>query len=146
WPPLAVPIPDLPIPTTLTVLLVTSSVVLQMGVRSARRGDERGLVRWLTITVALGVAFLALQGYDYSRLTFGIHDGIYPSLFYVMTGLHMAHVVGGVVFLSLVLAQARSGELSLDRHEPIEAAAIYWHFVDIVWIALFTVFYVMAQH
>jgi len=146
WPPLAVPIPDLPIPTTLTVVLVTSSVVLQMGVRSARRRDERGLVRWLTITVALGVAFLALQGYDYSRLTFGIHDGIYPSLFYVMTGLHMAHVVGGVVFLSLVLAQARSGELSLDRHEPIEAAAIYWHFVDIVWIALFTVFYVMAQH
>jgi cytochrome c oxidase subunit 3 len=63
-----------------------------------------------------------------------------------MTGLHMAHVIGGVVFLSLVLAQARSGELSLARHEPIEAAAIYWHFVDVVWIALFTVFYVMAQY
>ncbi|TMK76244.1 MAG: heme-copper oxidase subunit III [Actinobacteria bacterium] len=145
WPPLSVPIPDLPIPTILTVILVSSSVVLQTGVRAARRGDTRVLTRRLAVTVGMGVAFLGLQGYDYSRLTFGIRDGIYPSLFYVMTGLHMAHVMGGVVFLWVVLQQARSGQLSLRRHEPVEAAAIYWHFVDIVWLGLFTAFYLLTQ-
>ena len=143
WPPQRFPIPELPIPTALTVILITSSVVLQTGLRAARRGEAGKLTGRLLVTVLLGVAFLGLQGYDYSRLAFGIHDGIYPSLFYVMTGLHMAHVAGGVVFLSIVLAQARSGQLSLDRHEPVEAAAIYWHFVDVVWIGLFTVFYLM---
>jgi cytochrome c oxidase subunit 3 len=62
-----------------------------------------------------------------------------------MTGLHMAHVIGGVVFLSIVLSQAWTGQLSLRRHEPVEAAAIYWHFVDVVWIGLFVVFYVLTQ-
>jgi heme/copper-type cytochrome/quinol oxidase subunit 3 len=145
WPPLRFPIPDLAIPITLTVVLVSSSVVLQTGVRAARLGQTRRLTRRLLATVLLGLAFLALQGYDYSRLSFGVHDGIYPSLFYVMTGLHMAHVVGGVVLLLVVLAQARTGQLSLHRHEPVEAAAIYWHFVDVVWIGLFTVFYLLAH-
>jgi cytochrome c oxidase subunit 3 len=145
WPPSSVPTPELPIPTTLTVLLVSSSFVLQAGVRAARRGQARRLSRLLLLTVLLGVVFLGLQGFEYSRLVFGIRDGVYPSLFYVMTGLHMAHVVGGVVFLSIVLSQAWTGQLSLHRQEPVEAAAIYWHFVDIVWIGLFTVFYILPQ-
>jgi cytochrome c oxidase subunit III len=145
WPPLNVPIPDLPIPIALTVILVSSSLVLQTGVRAARRGNTTALSRRLLATVILGLAFLALQGYDYSQLTFGIHGGSYASLFYVMTGLHMAHVIGGVVFLSIVLAQSLTGQLSLRRHEPVEAAAIYWHFVDMVWIGLFSVFYLVTQ-
>ena len=145
WPPLSIPIPDLPIPIVLTVLLVSSSVVLQTGVRAARKGNTKALSQRLLLTVLLGLSFLALQGYDYSQLTFGIHGGIYPSLFYVMTGLHMAHVIGGVVFMSIVLVQSWTGQLSLRRHEPVEAAAIYWHFVDMVWIGLFLVFYVMTQ-
>jgi cytochrome c oxidase subunit III len=145
WPPANIPIPELPIPIALTVILVSSSLVLQTGVRAARRGNTSALGRSLVFTVALGIAFLGLQAYDYSQLTFGIHSGIYASLFYVMTGLHMAHVVGGVVFLSVVLAQHWTGQLSLRRHEPVEAAAIYWHFVDVVWIGLFTVFYVINQ-
>ena len=91
------------------------------------------------------MGFLVLQLRDYSHTGFGIHDGIYPSLFYVMTSLHMAHVFGGVLFLSLVLAQSRTGQLSMVRHEPVEAGAIYWHFVDVVWIGLFTVFYVIVR-
>ncbi len=145
WPPANIPIPDLPIPIALTVVLVSSSLVLQFGVRSARRGNNTALGLSLVLTLTLGLAFLGLQAYDYSQLTFGIHSGIYASLFYVMTGLHMAHVVGGVVFLSMVLAQHSTGQLTLRRHEPVEAAAIYWHFVDVVWIGLFTVFYVLNQ-
>jgi cytochrome c oxidase subunit 3 len=142
WPPSQIGIPEVPIPATLTAILVTSSVVLQFGVRAIRRGRVATFERLLALTILLGLCFLALQGYDYSRLTFGIKDGIYPSLFYVMTGLHMAHVVGGVVLLSVVGAQSFTGQISTARHDPVEAAAIYWHFVDIVWIGLFTVYYV----
>ena len=134
---------DAAVPTILTVILVSSSVVLQLGIRSIRTRDPRTAIRWLGITIALGVAFLGLQLYDYSQLAFGVKDGTFGTLFYVMTGLHMAHVFGGVVFLSLVFGQGVSGLLSRTRYESLEAATIYWHFVDVVWICLFTVFYLL---
>ena len=134
WPPKSIGVPELPIPTTLTAILIASSVVLQVGVRAVRRGR-----------VATFRSLLALQAYDYSRLTFGVGDGIYPSLFYIMTGLHMAHVAGGVVLLSIVLGQATTGQISTERHEPVEAATIYWHFVDLVWIGLFISFYLSVR-
>ena len=79
-----------------------------------------------------------------AAIGFGIRDGIFGSLFYVMTGLHMAHVFGGVVFLVLVLLQGIGGQLSDASHDSLEAGAIYWHFVDVVWICLFTTFYVVG--
>jgi cytochrome c oxidase subunit III len=142
WPPSVAGTPELPIPAVLTAILVTSSVVLQIGVGAIRRGRVVAFERLLGLTILLGLCFLALQAYDYSQLAFGIKDGIYPSLFYVMTGLHMAHVAGGVVLLSVVGGQALTRQLSSTRHDSVEAAAIYWHFVDIVWIGLFTVYYV----
>jgi cytochrome c oxidase subunit III len=145
WPPKSIGVPELPVPTALTAILIASSVVLQFGVRAVRRGRVGSFRSLLGLTILLGVCFLALQVYDYSRLTFGIHDGIYPSLFYVMTGLHMAHVVGGVVLLSLVMGQALTDQISTERHEPVEAATIYWHFVDIVWIGLYTAFYLSVR-
>jgi cytochrome c oxidase subunit III len=145
WPPRTIGIPELPIPAALTVILVSSSVVLQLGVAALRRGRSTTFRGLLGLTILLGACFLALQAYDYSRLSFGVRDGIYPSLFYVMTGLHMAHVAGGVVLLALVMGQAVTGQLSPERHDPVEAAAIYWHFVDIVWIGLFTAFYLSVR-
>jgi cytochrome c oxidase subunit 3 len=145
WPPKNIGVPELPIPTALTVILISSSVVLQVGVAALRRGRSTTFRSLLGLTILLGASFLALQAYDYSRLSFGVRDGIYPSLFYVMTGLHMAHVAGGVVLLSLVMGQAVTGQLSPERHDPVEAAAIYWHFVDIVWIGLFAAFYLSVQ-
>ncbi len=145
WPPAKIGTPELPIPAVLTATLVSSSVVLQVGIRAIRRGRVATFERLLGLTILLGLSFLALQAYDYSQLTFGVKAGIYSSLFYVMTGLHMAHVIGGVVLLSVVAAQTLTGQISAARHEPVEAAAIYWHFVDIVWIGLFTVFYVAVS-
>jgi cytochrome c oxidase subunit 3 len=145
WPPKSIGVPELAIPSALTAILVASSVVLQFGVAAVRRGRIATFRRLLGLTILLGVCFLALQGYDYAQLTFGIRDGIYPSLFYVMTGLHMAHVVGGVVLLSIVMSQALTGQISTVRHDPVEAAAIYWHFVDVVWIGLYTVFYLSVR-
>jgi cytochrome c oxidase subunit 3 len=141
WPPAGFPHLRPELASILTVILVSSSVVLQFGVRAIRRDRVRGLIVSLAGTILLGVAFLSLQLYDYSLLEFSVRDGIYGSLFYIMTGLHMAHVFGGVVFLALVLLQALSGQLSDAHHDSLEAGAIYWHFVDIVWIALFSTFY-----
>jgi cytochrome c oxidase subunit III len=141
WPPAGFPHLRPELASILTVILVSSSVVLQFGLRAIRRDRVRGLIVSLAGTILLGVAFLSLQLYDYSLLEFGVRDGIYGSLFYIMTGLHMAHVFGGVVFLALVLLQAFSGQLSDAHHDSLEAGAIYWHFVDIVWIALFSTFY-----
>jgi cytochrome c oxidase subunit 3 len=129
----------------LTALLVSSSITLQLGVAAVRRGRMDRLNRWLELTLLLGIAFLVLQAYDYSQLNFGIRQGVFPSLFYVMTGLHMAHVIGGAVLLGMVYTQARTGQLSMERHEPVESAAIYWHFVDVVWIGLFSVFYLATM-
>jgi cytochrome c oxidase subunit 3 len=130
--------------TVLTVLLVASSVTLQTGVRAIRRDRTRAMLVWLGLTILLGAGFLGLQLYDYSLLGFGVRDGIFGSLFYVMTGLHMAHVFGGVVFLVLVLVQGLGGQLTHAHHDSMEAGSIYWHFVDVVWICLFTTFYLVG--
>ena len=146
WPPAGFPHLKPELATILTVLLVASSVTLQIGVRAIRRDRERTMLVWLGLTILLGAGFLGLQLYDYSLLGFGVRDGIFGSLFYVMTGLHMAHVFGGVVFLALVLVQGAGGQLTYAHHDSIEAGSIYWHFVDVVWICLFTTFYLVGLH
>jgi cytochrome c oxidase subunit III len=144
WPPPGIPHLKIDIASVLTVILVTSSVAVQMAVRSTRAGAMRRATLWLGITIGLGVTFLALQLYDYSQLGFGLKDGTFGTLFYVMTGLHMAHVFGGVVFLALVFSQVLRGRLSPEHHDPMSAGAIYWDFVDVVWICLFIVFYILT--
>jgi cytochrome c oxidase subunit III len=129
WPPAGFPRLEPGLATALTVVLVSSSATLQLGIRAIRRDRARVLLGWL---------------YDYSLLGFGVRDGIFGSLFYVMTGLHMAHVFGGVVFLLLVLLQGFGGQLSDASHDSLEAGAIYWHFVDVVWICLFATFYLVG--
>ena len=144
WPPAGFPHLEPQLATVLTVLLVASSVTLQIGVRAIRRDRTRAMLVWLGLTILLGAGFLGLQFYDYSLLGFGVRDGIFGSLFYVMTGLHMAHVFGGVVFLVLVLVQGLGGQLTHAHHDSMEAGSIYWHFVDVVWICLFITFYVIG--
>ncbi len=144
WPPPGIPPLKIDIPVILTVILVASSLVVQLSLRSIRRGDQRRAVVFLGVTIALGIAFLLLQLYDYSELGFGVKDGTFGTLFYVMTGIHMAHVFGGVVFLSLVFGQATGGALSPANHDSLAAGAIYWDFVDVVWLLLFTTFYLLT--
>jgi cytochrome c oxidase subunit 3 len=144
WPPAGFPRLEPGLATVLTVVLVASSMTLQVGVRAIRRDRTRAMLVWLGLTILLGAGFLGLQLYDYSLLGFGVRDGIFGSLFYVMTGLHMAHVFGGVVFLVLILVQGLGGQLTHAHHDSMEAGSIYWHFVDVVWICLFTTFYVIG--
>jgi cytochrome c oxidase subunit III len=144
WPPPGIPPLEKSVATILTVILVASSVTVQLSLRSIRSGARRTSTVWLGVTIGLGLCFLALQLYDYSQLGFGLKDGPFGTLFYVMTGIHMAHVIGGVVFLGLVFGQAVRGRLEPAHHDPLAAATIYWDFVDVVWILLFTVFYVLG--
>ncbi len=144
WPPPGIPHLKIDIATILTIILVASSVVIQLSLRSIRKGVERRARLLLGITIALGITFLLLQLYDYSQLGFGLKDGTFGTLFYVMTGIHMAHVFGGVVFLALVFSQAMGGALTPSNHDSLAAGAIYWDFVDVVWLLLFTTFYLLT--
>jgi heme/copper-type cytochrome/quinol oxidase subunit 3 len=144
WPPPGIPHLEIGIAAILTVILVTSSLVIQLSLRSIRRGDQRQAVLFLGLTIALGITFLLLQFYDYSQLGFGVKDGTFGTLFYVMTGIHMAHVFGGVVFLALVFGQGMGGLLSPSNHDSLAAGAIYWDFVDVIWLLLFTTFYLLT--
>jgi cytochrome c oxidase subunit III len=145
WPPKNIELPPLALPSVVTGLMVASSFFLQRGVRAIRKGNARGLTLWLGGTLALGVAFIALQVYAYGDVNFGIRAGLYASLFYVMTGVALAHVVGGVVFLGMVLMRSATGHLAMVRHEPAEAAAIYWNFVVVVSVVLYVAFYLLTK-
>ena len=106
-----------------------------------REGDRDGLVKGLAITVALGVFFTCLQAYEYSHAAFGFSDGIYSSTFYMATGFHGFHVIVGTIFLAVCLQRARNGDFTATKHFGFEAAAWYWHFVDVVWLFLFVCVY-----
>ena len=131
----------LPIALPITIILVASSFTMQFGVWAIRRGDQRAMRNWTLLTLVLGVAFLLGQVYDYTQLGFGISDGAFGTVFYTLTGFHGAHVFGGAVGLTILFARARQGQFSRQNHVAVEAISFYWHFVDVVWIALFSTLY-----
>ena len=132
------------LPLINTIELVTSSVTMQLAVSAIKKGDRRGLIRWLIPTLILGVSFLTGQAYEYTRLGFLPRDGIFAGVFFTLTGFHGAHVTGGVVFIAICFYRALRGQFTANRHLAVEAASIYWHFVDVVWIGLFTTIYVIG--
>ena len=131
-------------PAVLTAILVASSFTMQFGVWAIRRGDTGKLKLWTAITLGLGILFLSGQLYDYSQLGFGISDGVFGTVFYTLTGFHGAHVFGGAVGLTILLARATRGQFSAHNHVAVEAVSIYWHFVDVVWIAVFSTIYLLG--
>ena len=141
WPPAGVITPSLGLPTIATLVLVASGVSMALAQRAARRGSSlEHSVRWLTVTLASAVGFVVLVAAGYPGLQFGVGEGIYQSLFYTITAIALAHVVGGIVLLFLVLARARAGELALHR-EPLQAAGIYWYFVVAVGVVVYLLLY-----
>jgi cytochrome c oxidase subunit III len=128
-----------------TIILVISSFTMHWAILRIRKGDRTGMNRAIAVTLILGIIFLALQAYDYWELLdhygFGINSGIYGTLFYTMTGFHGAHVFGGVVGIAILLLRGMAGQFSARHHIAVEAVSAYWHFVDVVWIALFFTLY-----
>lgn len=142
WPPEGIHL-DMWLPLLLTAVLLGSSVTVHHATQRARAGDLRGLERWLAGTIALGILFLGGQAFEYSQLGFTLGDNAYTTLFFTLTGFHGLHVLIGVVMLLVAVVYARGGRVSARRHGVPEAAAFYWHFVDLVWVALFTMIYVL---
>ncbi len=124
-----------------TLVLLLSGCTVTWAHHALREGDRRNLINGLALTVFLGVCFTLLQAYEYSHAAFGFTEGIYPSTFYMATGFHGFHVIIGTIFLSVCLARAMSGHFTPQKHFGFEAAAWYWHFVDVVWLFLFVCVY-----
>ncbi|HLO35105.1 MAG TPA: heme-copper oxidase subunit III [Candidatus Deferrimicrobium sp.] len=127
----------------LTIILVISSVTCQLGVWAIRRDDRTGFIRAIGVTLVLGIVFLIGQLYDYSTIGFGVSDTPFGTTFYTLTGFHGAHVFGGAVMLSVILYRGLAGQFSSRHHDAVEATSLYWHFVDVVWIALFSTLYIL---
>ncbi len=126
-----------------TVVLVSSSFTMHRAVRRAERGDRRGTSRWLLITAALGLVFLANQAREYADLSFSIASHAYGSIFYLMTGFHGLHVIGGIAFMVAVVGVV-AGESSRAPSGPtVTVCGYYWHFVDVVWVAMFATLYLL---
>jgi cytochrome c oxidase subunit III len=145
WPPNDTPAPPLGLPTAALAVLVLSGLLLQGALRAGRRGLPETVSRWLVGTVIAGAASVVLTLVAYSEVGFGLHAGIFASLFYLMTGLGLAHVAGGVVLLGLVVLQSLTGRLALVRYQPLQAATVYWNFVIVLGLVIYVVFYVVTN-
>jgi heme/copper-type cytochrome/quinol oxidase subunit 3 len=147
WPPPGFPV----LPRTLwlsTLLIVSASVAIQRALSAARRGQQGAMRRDLVISFLLGTAFLASQTTAWWQVVAQItqaseNAGPYLKLFYVLTGLHAAHVLVGLATLAVVIARAFGGRYTSDRHAGIRYSAVYWHFLDAVWCVLFVVVYLL---
>jgi cytochrome c oxidase subunit 3 len=133
------------LPTVNTVILLSSGVTMHFAFQALRRGDVSRMLSLLVLTIVLGVTFLGGQVYEYNNLINNEHltmaVNIYGASFFMLTGLHGAHVTGGVIFLLVLLFGTVRGKYTKDNTMVPHAATLYWHFVDAVWVVLFALFY-----
>lgn len=142
WPPEGIiPFETFGLPFLNTLILLTSGATVTIAHHAVRAGDHRKTAFWTGLTALLGVIFLACQALEYSHAHFGFRDGIYPSTFFMATGFHGFHVFVGTCFLLVCFFRARAGHFTPEKHVGFEAAAWYWHFVDVVWLFLFICVY-----
>ncbi|HWJ23287.1 MAG TPA: cytochrome c oxidase subunit I [Gemmatimonadaceae bacterium] len=135
-------VPGFGLPLVNTLILLASSAVVLWAERGIRAGSTTRLRVGFAVAIALGVLFLSLQGVEYGREALSPTHDAYGSLFYTITGFHGAHVFVGLVMLAVVLVRALRGHFGARRHEAVSNVALYWHFVDVVWLAVFTSLYV----
>ena len=142
WPPEGPPSWRLALPNT--IILLVSSGVVAWAERGLRRGrvNRAQLVWGLAGTLVLGIAFVGIQVMEWHNKPFSISSHAYGSLYFTTTGFHIAHVVGGLLALAVVMVWAALGYVGRQRHITVSIAAIYWHFVDAVWLTVFATYYV----
>ena len=150
WPPKGIDILDpWHLPLINTLILLTSGTTVTWAHHALLKNDRKGLIWGLVCTVALGVLFTTIQGYEYAHAAFAFsreHGGnIYGSTFFMATGFHGFHVLIGTIFLIVCLFRAAAGQFTPKQHFGFEAAAWYWHFVDVVWLFLFSCIYIWGS-
>ena len=126
-----------------TAILVTSSFTMHWALQSIKRGNRAGLQAGLLLTFLMGLVFLLTQAREYSRVGFAPHDGAFGTIFYCLTGLHGAHVFVGLSILLFMTIRAFRGHFSPDNHHGVEIGGIYWHFVDVMWIVVYSTVYLL---
>ncbi|MBL6597630.1 MAG: cytochrome c oxidase subunit 3 [Alphaproteobacteria bacterium] len=142
WPPADVePFPAFDLPLINTMILLLSGCTVTWAHAALLKGDRKSLMNGLVLTILLGAIFTGVQAYEYQHASFGFTDGIYSSTFYLATGFHGFHVLVGTCFLIVCWFRARAGHFTPEHHFGFEAAAWYWHFVDVVWLFLFICVY-----
>ncbi|MEP6663047.1 MAG: cytochrome c oxidase subunit 3 family protein, partial [Verrucomicrobiota bacterium] len=142
-----------------TAILLTSSLTMALAVAAAKEGNAKSISRWLLATIVFALGFLVVKGFEYhseigERLLPGAnfshelpeHAEIFFYLYWVMTGLHALHIIIGIGLLGVMTWLARRGKFSAAYHNPVEVSGLYWHFVDIVWIFLYPLLYLIGHH
>jgi cytochrome c oxidase subunit 3 len=139
WPPSGKP--SLVLATANTLVLLSSSVAVMLGQRGLRKGSRQQLALGLAAAIVLGALFVGVQLVEWSRQPFTYTSSLYGSLFFTITGFHMAHVVVGLLILTAMLGWSLLGYFNQDRQGPILIGGLYWHFVDAVWLVVFASLY-----
>ena len=152
---------DVTLGTTNTIVLITSSLTMAMAVHAAQTGKRGQLKLFLVLTMILGAAFLGIKSIEYHHKfvehhipgpdfhfeeAYVRHAQIFFSLYFVMTGLHALHMIIGLGIMVWMYVLANNGTIDTEYNNPIEIAGLYWHFVDIVWIFLFPLLYLIGRH
>jgi cytochrome c oxidase subunit 3 len=146
WPPAGLEVLDpWHLPLVNTLILLTSGTTVTWAHHSLLHNDRQGLKAGLWLTILLGLLFTAIQAYEYIHAPFDFKNNIYGATFFMATGFHGAHVIIGTIFLCVCLVRAYLGQFTPQQHFGFEAAAWYWHFVDVVWLFLFTCIYVWGN-
>ena len=145
WP---VPSSILGVPLTAlnTFILICSSVTMVKGVSAIQKGDVAGLKKFLALTMLGGTIFLSIQAYEWTHLInegLTVQRSLFGATFFVLTGFHGCHVLSGVIYLGVILGAAFQGRYTAQRWNSVEIVGLYWHFVDLIWILVFTFVYLI---
>jgi cytochrome c oxidase subunit III len=126
-----------------TLILMTSSATMHWATVSIKRGNVWGMRAGLLLTFLMGLAFLTSQLFEYMRAGFNTTNGAFPTIFFCLTGLHGCHVFVGLSILAFMTIRAWRGHFSAEHHHGVEIGGIYWHFVDVMWIVVFSTVYIL---
>jgi heme/copper-type cytochrome/quinol oxidase subunit 3 len=136
----------IPLATFNTFALITSSVTMVLALAAIQEGNIERFKRWILCTIGGGLIFLCVKAYEYQHKW---HEGItlssnlFGSFYYTLTGLHVLHVTGGLVLMAYIYVAGSRGHFTPDSHDRVECAGLYWHFVDLVWVILFPILYLL---
>ena len=135
-----------PLATFNTFALITSSVTMVLALAAIQEGNIPRFQRWILCTIGGGVIFLCVKAYEYHHKWeegITISSNLFGSFYYTLTGLHVLHVTGGLFLMAYILWAGSRGEFTPDSHDRVECAGLYWHFVDLVWVILFPILYLL---
>jgi cytochrome c oxidase subunit 3 len=142
WPPAGVK-PDITLAVINTIILLASSAVMQWAVFAIKKDNKRGLTFSLALTAILGLAFLGITFYEWGHEPFTPSSSAYGSIFFTMTGFHALHIFGGLLIMAALLIRNLKNKFSSGKYLAVEVGSLYWHYVDFIWLLVFTTLFII---